>query len=693
MAKRKKKLMSAINPIISSVNQDTEQTAKASHPSLRIMGRRLTYPVIRGKQLSHIHLLAFVVIFAVIGSTLVFFSQAATSTIATMEAENMTLPAGASVVSDNTASPANGGGKAVVLTQVGTSMSSTVNLTSPAESLTVTAKGTKCKGTWPSMTVSVGGVTVIGPTQVASSSWKGYSATKALPAGSQALDIKYTAGRAGCESKMYVDVTNFYGPASDTSAPAASVLTAIGGDQQAALSWTMATDNVGINRYEIWKNDSYLTGLGSSVLTYTAHNLLNDQVYKFRVVAYDDAGNYINSNDVIVTPKAVTAPVASAGCPAGASPATFPSRLKTSGRQIVDENGCVMPKLKGFSVYLNPSYTHSQSDFNDMAALGAKINRATIHWDEFEPTQGNIDPTGLDLHIARAQAAGMYTMLELHLNIGKDPGWTAGYSDEMEKYSHYGQTITQYLANRYGNPASPKYNKSVIGFGLNEPPLGNATIRNGNNAIPYMETKQQQMISWMRAPGYAPSWIGFVAEAYAGATPLYDHSWQNANATDASPTAYNAVGGNIIYDLHDYMMGCAIPGTTTLSTDPNCDGRQWNGQNYPIYQGGPQIGTEQNAFSAYMSTAVSRGQFAAYLKPYKTFTTQANVPLMIGEWGWTAGKANEVAFVNDKKAAWADAGTSIEIYWDYNATPNTSEDPWASRPGGAWRPSILEWVK
>ncbi len=104
----------------------------------------------------------------------------------------------------------------------------------------------------------------------------------------------------------------------------------------------------------------------------------------------------------------------------------------------------------------------------------------------------------------------------------------------------------------------------MLGFGLNEPPLEDNTIRNGNNSIPYLEGKQRQMISCMRAPGHGPSWIGFVAYGYASATPVYNHTYQNANAVDASPTAYDSVGGNVVIDVHDYLLG--VSSTTRTPT-------------------------------------------------------------------------------------------------------------------------------
>ena len=472
-------------------------------------------------------------------------------------------------------------------------------------------------------------------------------------------------------------------PAADTTKPNPAVLSAAPGEGQVALSWTGATDNVGVTRYEVWHDSTWLAGLGESARSYTATGLVSGTTYNFRVVAYDAAGNYANSNVVSVTAGTRTTTPPPPPPPSDGTAAPFPSILKASGRSIVDENGFVVPRLRGFNVHVGPSFVWSQTHFDAMKAIGAKINRAVLHWDQFELSQGVVNTSAiaaLDLHIARAQAAGIYTMLELHLNVGRVPSWTSGKSTEVEKYAAYGQTLTQYLAYRYGNPASPHYTKAVIGFGLNEPPLEDGTIRNGNNSIPYLESKQRQMISWFRAPGFAANWIGFVAYGYASATPIYDDSRQNPSAVDASPTAYDSVGGNVVIDVHDYQIGCN-------NTDPNCDGRQWNGMIYPSYQGGPML--EAAATSSYTSSSLRRSQQAAYMKPYAQFSTQAGIPLMMGEWGWSDGHTGELEYIADKKLAWSNAGTVIEIYWNYDISASNSE--WAARPGSVWRPAVTSW--
>lgn len=90
----------------------------------------------------------------------------------------------------------------------------------------------------------------------------------------------------------------------DTTRPSAPVLSGTPGDGRASLSWTAATDASGIDRYEVWRNNSYVAELPPSQLSYTDTGLTNETSYTYRVVAYDGspAGNFANSNNVTVTP-------------------------------------------------------------------------------------------------------------------------------------------------------------------------------------------------------------------------------------------------------------------------------------------------------------------------------------------------------------------------------------------------------
>jgi hypothetical protein len=359
--------------------------------------------------------------------------------------------------------------------------------------------------------------------------------------------------------------------------------------------------------------------------------------------------------------------------------------LQTSGRTITGANGYVLSRLKGFSIQIGP---WSQTALNDIAAKGGRIERLVVFWDTLEPSQGVVNSTyvaQIDQHIAWAQSAGIYTEMEIHLNVGRDPSWTSGQTYELDKYTTYGKYVTQYLAYRYGSAASPQYTKDVIGFGVNEPPPDSTT-----DSIPSLETAQRTMISWFRTTGYAPEWIGFVAEGYAAATPIYNPSFQATTWHNADPHAYDSVGGNVILDVHDYGFGCDPSRLVAGMTVANCDGRQWNGMTYPDWQGGESVSSGVYP-PANTTESQARTQFFNYMAPYKSFSQQANIPLMIGEWGWEPTlDSNGTAFITDKMAAWSDAGAVVEMQWDYNV--NQSQDPWSVRPGGTWQPITDTWL-
>ncbi|TXN36141.1 hypothetical protein FVB32_16415 [Flagellimonas hymeniacidonis] len=89
---------------------------------------------------------------------------------------------------------------------------------------------------------------------------------------------------------------------SDTQPPTAPTLSSTGqSDITADLSWSGATDNVGVTGYKIFKDSALEATLGN-VITYQATGLTADTVYNFTVTALDAAGNEsVVSNAVSVT--------------------------------------------------------------------------------------------------------------------------------------------------------------------------------------------------------------------------------------------------------------------------------------------------------------------------------------------------------------------------------------------------------
>ncbi len=98
---------------------------------------------------------------------------------------------------------------------------------------------------------------------------------------------------------IYNDLTN---PLGDTQPPTAPTLSSTGQSETTTdLSWSGATDNVGVTGYKIFKDGALEATLGN-VITYQVTGLTADTVYNFTVTALDAAGNEsVMSNAVSIT--------------------------------------------------------------------------------------------------------------------------------------------------------------------------------------------------------------------------------------------------------------------------------------------------------------------------------------------------------------------------------------------------------
>jgi hypothetical protein len=185
-------------------------------------------------------------------------SAAATGTVATVQAEQMLLPTGATVLSDSGAS----GGKAVSLSAPGTSLSVTLSLPSAATGLQVVAKGTRCQRGWPAMTERVDGKAVLSNISVSSSSWETLTATVSLAAGSHTLSITDAAAVA-CRA-LSVDVSKFTG--SSTPPPTLSLSaspTSVSAGASSTLTWS-STNTTSCTASGGWVGTKAISGSAST---------------------------------------------------------------------------------------------------------------------------------------------------------------------------------------------------------------------------------------------------------------------------------------------------------------------------------------------------------------------------------------------------------------------------------------------
>jgi len=226
----------------------------------------------KGSKLRHVskfsraQLLIVVAVFAAVGGYILWQTFAAGTPISSLEAEQMLLPAGGSVINDINAS----GGKAVDLASNGTATGS-VNFPSAVNSLTVMARSKTCQGA-PQMVVKLDGASLI-TTSVSGSSWTAYTGVANYAAGTHSLSVNFpndltkSKGKKACSRDLYVDVASFYGnvappPAAPTVSLSASP-NALTAGQAATLTWN-STDATGCTASGAWSGSQSTSGSAST---------------------------------------------------------------------------------------------------------------------------------------------------------------------------------------------------------------------------------------------------------------------------------------------------------------------------------------------------------------------------------------------------------------------------------------------
>lgn len=131
-------------------------------------------------------------------------------------------------------------------------------------------------------------------------------ATASIGATRMRVSMKYNAIPTSCEAFSYGQVedytVNVVAGTADTTAPSAPASLAASGTTQTAtnLSWTAATDNVGVSGYDVYQNGSFKATVATT--SYAVTGLTAATAYTFYVIAKDAAGNVsAASNTVNVT--------------------------------------------------------------------------------------------------------------------------------------------------------------------------------------------------------------------------------------------------------------------------------------------------------------------------------------------------------------------------------------------------------
>jgi polysaccharide biosynthesis protein PslG len=224
---------------------------------------------LRGRRSQLIKLALCVMSLAGAGSYFAHSAVAATPALATLQAEQMTLPSGASISSDSQAS----GRKAVSFSANGTASGSVTTPTGTlATSMTVLAKATKCSSSWPNMSVTFDGASIATSVSVTQTGWTSYKYN--LPAqydASGSHNITVSAGntaKGSCNRLLYVDdfVINGTAIPAPTVSLSASPASVVPG-HSSTLTWT-STNAVACTASGAWSGVQLANGsAGTGPLT------------------------------------------------------------------------------------------------------------------------------------------------------------------------------------------------------------------------------------------------------------------------------------------------------------------------------------------------------------------------------------------------------------------------------------------
>ena len=332
-------------------------------------------------KLSRHHIVLFALIFGLIGGFAIYKSFAAAPLIATMEAEQMILPAGASAITDSTASA----GKAILLSSNGTT-TGTVNFPSSVSSLTLIARGTQCSGA-PTVNVLLDNSQIMTAIPVSTTTWSAYSVTppNSLPAGTHNLSVTfsndYTKSKGNprnkCSRDLYLDVSNFYGPTpAPTPAPTVSLSatpTSLTAGQASTLTWN-STNATACTASGAWSGNQPTSGS-------TSTGALN-QTSTYNLSCTGAGGTGIASASVSVS-SIVTPPPTSSGFKVGLSTPTFPYYYydtNTIGTEMDKIKSTFGPNIMmridfALSVLENPNILYARTDkiMAEANARGIKV--------------------------------------------------------------------------------------------------------------------------------------------------------------------------------------------------------------------------------------------------------------------------------------------------------------------------------
>ncbi|OCT10979.1 hypothetical protein A8709_04560 [Paenibacillus pectinilyticus] len=199
----------------------------------------------------------------------------------------------------------------------------------------------------------------------------------------------------------------------DTTAPTAPTVSSPShGLTSVDLSWSGATDNIGITSYDLYKNGSFLTNVTGT--TKTVSSLTPGTSYSFYVKAKDAAGNASPaSNTVNVTTTVdTTAPTA----PTLSSPSHAQTTVNLSWSGATDNVG-----VTSYDVYKNGSFLTNTAS-SSYIATGLSSGTSYSFYVIAKDASGNSSPSSNTVNVTTDTTSSLLTD---DFEDGNATGWTA----------------------------------------------------------------------------------------------------------------------------------------------------------------------------------------------------------------------------------------------------------------------------
>ncbi len=220
--------------------------------------------------------------------------------------------------------------------------------------------------------------------------------------------------------------TTIIGAVGDTEPPTAPVLTSPSSTSNTiSLSWTAATDNVGVTGYDIYVN-GLLNGSTTTALTYNVTGLAPVTAYNIYVRAKDAAGNGTNSNTI--NPSTQSAPdVTPPSAPVLSSTGATASTISLSWTAATDNVG-----VTGYEVYVNGLLNGATTTALTYVVSGLGASTSYSIYVRAKDAAGN--GTNSNTINETTLAAGGSTNIFAHFFETGWDGWADGGSD-VARYS------------------------------------------------------------------------------------------------------------------------------------------------------------------------------------------------------------------------------------------------------------------